>query len=46
MNDMKTLPLHVPDSLALDAQEAAMLLATRPYEQGRLPLGQAAELAE
>lgn len=42
---MKTLTLHLPDSLDLDAQEATMLLATRLYEQGRLSLGQAAELA-
>ncbi len=42
---MQTLILHVPDSLALSPKEAAMLLATRLYEQGKLSLGQAAELA-
>ena len=42
---MKTLTLHIPDTLELDDKEAAMLLATRLYEQGRLSLGQAAELA-
>ncbi len=42
---MKTLTLHLPDSLDLDATEATMLLATRLYEQGKLSLGQAAEMA-
>lgn len=42
---MQTLILQVPDSLVLSPKEAAMLLATRLYEQGKLSLGQAAELA-
>ena len=42
---MQTLTLHLPDSLHLDAKEATMLLATRLYEQGKLSLGQAAEMA-
>ena len=44
---MKTLVLNIqiPDSLDLNDQEAAMLLATKLYEQGKLSLGQAAELA-
>jgi len=42
---MKTLTLHIPDSLDLSDKEAAMLIASRLYEQGRLSLGQAAELA-
>jgi predicted HTH domain antitoxin len=42
---MKILTLHIPDTLELDDKEAAMLLATRLYEQGRLSLGRAAELA-
>lgn len=42
---MKTLTLQIPDTLELDDKEAAMLLATRLYEQGKLSLGQAAELA-
>jgi len=37
---MKTLTLHIPDHLDLDPNEAAMLLATRLYEQGKLSLGQ------
>ena len=42
---MKTLVLNIPDTLDLDDREASMLLATRLYEQGKLSLGQAAELA-
>ena len=42
---MKTLTLHLPDSLDLDAAELTMLVASRLYEVGRLSLGQAAELA-
>ncbi len=41
---MQILTLHLPDSLDLDAREATMLLATRLYEQGKLSLGQAAEM--
>jgi predicted HTH domain antitoxin len=42
---VKTLTLHLPDNIELDNREAAMLLATKLYEQGKLSLGQAAELA-
>ncbi len=42
---MKTLILNIPDNLDLDNREAATLLATRLYEQGKLSLGQGAELA-
>lgn len=42
---MKTLTLQLPDSLDLDAAELTMLVASRLYEEGRLSLGQAAELA-
>ena len=41
---MKTLTLNIPDNLDLDDREVAMLVATRLYEQGKLSLGQAAEL--
>lgn len=37
--------LSIPDTLDLDNREAAMLLAAKLYEQGRLSLGQGAELA-
>lgn len=42
---MKKLTLEIPDNLDLDDKEAAMLLAGKLYEQGRLSLGQAAALA-
>ncbi len=42
---MKKLTLEVPDSLDIDNKEAAMLIAAKLYEQGRLSLGQAAEVA-
>lgn len=43
--DMKTLTINIPDTLELDNKDLAMLLASKLYEQGRLSLGQAAELA-
>lgn len=42
---MKTVTLNIPDTLDLDDREAAMLLATKLYEQGKLSLGHAAELS-
>ena len=42
---MKTLTINLPDSLEMDDREIAMLLAARLYEQGKLSLGQAAEVA-
>lgn len=42
---MKTITLTVPDSLEMNNRELLMLVATRLYEQGKLSLGQAAELA-
>ena len=42
---MKTVTLHLPDTLDVDNSEVAMLVAARLYEQGRLSLGQAAEVA-
>lgn len=42
---MRTVTLNMPDSLGMDNKEIAMLLASRLYEQGRLSLGQAAEVA-
>ena len=42
---MKIVTLNLPDSLDLDDREATMLLATKLYEQGRLSIGQAAEMA-
>jgi predicted HTH domain antitoxin len=45
MTHTKVLTLEVPDSLDMDSHDLAMLVATRLYEQGKLTLGQAAELA-
>ena len=42
---MKTLTLKLPDSLEIDERQIAMIIAARLYEQGRLSLGQAAEVA-
>ena len=42
---MKTLTLNVPESLDVDNRELAMLVSTQLYEQGKLSLGQAAEVA-
>ncbi|MBP9689389.1 MAG: UPF0175 family protein [Bacteroidia bacterium] len=42
---MKVLTLNIPDSLDIDNRDIAMLVATQLYEQGKLSMGQAAELA-
>ena len=42
---MKTLTLNIPDSLEVDNRDLAMLVSTQLYEQGKLSLGQAAEVA-
>lgn len=42
---MKTVTLNIPDTLEMDNNEVTMLVATRLYEQGKLSLGQAAEVA-
>ena len=42
---MKTLTLNIPDSLDVNNRDIAMLVSTRLYEQGKLSLGQAAEVA-
>ncbi|RZK63727.1 MAG: UPF0175 family protein [Pedobacter sp.] len=41
---MKTITLNLPDSLDIDAADITMYLATGLYEQGKLSLGQAADL--
>ena len=41
---MRTLKLNIPDSLEIDDIEISMLVATRLYEQGKLSLGQAADI--
>jgi predicted HTH domain antitoxin len=42
---MRTITLNMPDSFSMENREVAMLLASRLYEQGRLSLGQAADVA-
>lgn len=42
---MKVLTLNIPDNVDLDDMQVAMLVASKLYEQGKLSLGQAAELA-
>ncbi len=42
---MKTITLNIPDNTGVDDFQLLMLLASRLYEQGKLSLGQAAELA-
>ncbi len=42
---MKTLTINLPDTLEMDNRELLMIVAARLYEQGKLSLGQAAEVA-
>ncbi len=42
---MKIVTLNLPDTLDVDSKEITMLIASRLYEQGKLSLGQAAEVA-
>jgi predicted HTH domain antitoxin len=42
---MKTVTLNIPDTLDIDNNEVAMLVAAKLYEQGKLSLGQAAAVA-
>lgn len=42
---MKVLTLNIPDNVDVDNMQVAMLVASKLYEQGKLSLGQAAELA-
>ncbi len=42
---MKVFTLNLPDSLEVDNQQLAMLFAGELYKQGKLSLGQAAQVA-
>ena len=42
---MTTLTLNLPKTVKFEEHELIMILATKLYEQGKLSLGQAAELA-
>lgn len=41
---MRTLQLNLPDTVNIEDKEILMVLATKFYEQGKLSLGQAAQL--
>lgn len=42
---MKTILLTVPDFFELNEKETKLLIASRLYEQGKLSLGEGAELS-
>jgi len=42
---MQTLQINIPDFVSVDAKEIVFILASKLYEEGKLSLGQAAELA-
>lgn len=42
---MRTLTIKIPDAVELEDREMIMYLASRLYEESKLSLGQAAELA-
>jgi predicted HTH domain antitoxin len=42
---MNKITLHLPDKIDLDPKETTIFLAAKLYENGRLSLGHAAELA-
>jgi predicted HTH domain antitoxin len=42
---MKTLTINLPDSIEVDNYDLSMIVASHLYEQGKLSLGQAADIA-
>lgn len=42
---MKVLTVNIPDNIDLDNLQLAILIASKLYEQGKLSIGQAADLA-
>ena len=42
---MKVLTLNIPDNVDVDNRQLAMLVASKLYEQGKLSIGQASEMA-
>ena len=42
---MRTVTINIPDTVDVDNIDIAMLVSTKLYEQGKLSLGQAAEIA-
>ena len=41
---MKVLKLHIPEDVDLDEKQIAIMVAAMLYDQGKLSLGQAAEM--
>jgi len=42
---LKTISIQVPDLIDMDVKEVKFIIASRLYEQGRLSLGEASEVA-
>ena len=42
---MQTIQINIPDFVDVEPREITLILASRLYEEGKLFLGQAAELA-
>lgn len=42
---MRTILIHLPETVDLTPKEAVMVLAAQLYQMGKLSLGQAADLA-
>jgi predicted HTH domain antitoxin len=43
---MRTISINLPDFIDLNEKEIKLLIATKLYEEGKLSLGEAAQLAE
>ncbi|WP_041534089.1 UPF0175 family protein [Petrotoga mobilis] len=43
---MKTISVNLPDFIDLNEKEIKLLIASKLYEEGKLSLGEAAQLAE
>lgn len=42
---MRTLTINIPDTIEVENKDILLLISTKLYEQGKLSLGQAAEVA-
>ncbi|PNR96151.1 UPF0175 family protein [Petrotoga olearia] len=43
---MKTISINLPDFIDLNEKEVKLLIASKLYEEGKLSIGEAAQLAE
>jgi len=43
---MRTISINLPDFIDLNEKEIKLLIATKLYEEGKLSLGEAAQLSE